>query len=33
VNGSWDENKGEEVSCCKYSKIRMLINIDDGFRG
>jgi hypothetical protein len=33
LNGSSDGNEREEVSCCKYSKIRMVVDIEDGFRG
>jgi hypothetical protein len=32
LNGSSDGNE-REVSCCKYSKIRMVVDIEDGFRG
>jgi hypothetical protein len=31
LDGSWDKNE-RKVSCYKYSKIRMVVDTDDGFR-
>jgi hypothetical protein len=33
MDGSWDGNEREKVSCIKYNKIRMIVDIEDGFRG
>jgi hypothetical protein len=33
MDGSWDENEREEADCRKYSKIRVIVDIDDRFTG
>jgi hypothetical protein len=32
LEGSWDGNEREEVSYSKYSKIRVVVDIEDEFR-
>jgi transposase len=32
IDDSWDENEREEVSCWKYNRIRMLVDIEDKFK-
>jgi hypothetical protein len=33
VDGSWDGNERENVSCEKYNKTIMAVDIEDEFRG